>query len=516
VKILTPETKVGFVVLAGMIILFYLTFRITGMTFFKERDGNRITVFFDNIAGVQERSPVKMAGVPIGKISEIFLENNRARVNIFLEPGVRIPDDSTATVRSEGLLGEKYVEIVPGTPGRPPLGDGDILARSEKPAGIDDLITNLSAGMDDIRAVTKSFKNVFGTEEGEERMHAILGNLESATESMDMLLAGNQARLENIIVNLDTALESLSVILTENQNSFKITMDNFVKITNPLADNAPEIVDNLRAVTANLRGMLDENRDNLREGITNVSTMAGNMNTVVTENREDLRVTMQNVRVATENMASMSDNLNQVALRINEGQGTIGKLVTDDEVYENLNETLIGAKSYVGKVDTFKTSLGARSEFQFDEDDSKSFFTVKLQPREDKYYLLEVSEDVRRRDRDKNRSSIGKILITAMIGKRFGDIGLRGGIQESSAGGGVDFYLWRDRLIFSADIFNLNGYDSKAPDPEIKLMAKYRFQKYLYLYTGVDELINQQVRTYIAGAGILFDEDDIKTVIGAF
>jgi len=513
---MTPETKVGIVVLGGIIILFYLSFRLTGLTLFQDGEKEQITVFFDSIAGVQEQSIVKLAGVPIGKISEILLENNRARVNISIEQGVQIPDDSTATVRSDGLLGEKYVEIIPGTPGRPPLGDGDILARSEKAAGMDDLITNLSAGMDDIRAVTKSFRNVFGTQEGEERMHAILGNLESATESMDLLLAGNQARLENIIINLDTAMESLSIVLTENQKSFNTTMDNFVKITNPLADSAPEIVENLRVVTANLRGMLDENRDNLREGITNVGAMAGNMNTVVTENREDLRVTMQNVRIATEHMATMTDNLNQVAMRINEGEGTIGKLVTDEEVYENLNDTLIGAKSFVGKVDTFKTSIGARSEFQFDEDESKSFFTVRLQPREDKYYLLEVSEDVRRDRSEENRSSFGRILITAMMAKRFGDIGLRGGIEESSAGAGIDIFFWRDRLIFSADIFNLHGYDDSSPDPEIKLIAKWRFQKYLYFYTGVDELVNQEVRSYIAGAGILFDEDDIKTVIGAF
>lgn len=515
-KFLTPETKVGIVVLGAIIVLFYLTFRITGMTFFQVAQGKKISIFFDSIAGVQEQSPVKLAGVPIGKVSDIVLENNRARVNVILEKGVQIPDDSTATVHSDTLLGEKFVEIIPGTPGRPSLGDGDILYKSEKAVSVDDLVTQLSHGMEDIRSVTKSFKNVFGTAEGEEKMHAILGNLESATESMDMLLSGNQDRLQSIIVNLDSAIGALSQILAENRDSLKATMTNFQKITSPLADNAPELVDNLRVITTNMRDMLVENRENLKNGIQNVNSMAGHIDNVVTENRDDLRVTMENVRVASQNMAEMSKSLNQVAMNINQGEGTIGKLVNDKEVYENLNDTLIGAKSFVGKVDTFKTMMGVRSEYQFDEEDNKSFFTLRLQPREDKYYLLEVSEDIRRERNEKRRSGLGRILITAMMAKRYGPMSIRGGIEESSPGGGFDFYLWRDRVIFSADIFNLNGYNEKSQDPEVKLMAKFRFQKYLYLYTGVDELVNQDNRTYFSGMGVLFDEDDVKTLIKAF
>jgi phospholipid/cholesterol/gamma-HCH transport system substrate-binding protein len=109
----SPEIKVGIITLISGLLLIPLTFKITGIPIWEEYRGPRITVYFESVAGLKERAPVNFVGVPVGQVSEILLENYRAKVKIVLKPGVRIPDDSVASLRTEGLLGTWYIEIHP-------------------------------------------------------------------------------------------------------------------------------------------------------------------------------------------------------------------------------------------------------------------------------------------------------------------------------------------------------------------------------------------------------------------
>ena len=93
------------------------------------------------------------------------------------------------------------------------------------------------------------------------------------------------------------------------------------------------------------------------------------------------------------NLNSTIEKLNKIADKIEKGEGTIGKLVTDDKVYENLNDTLTGIKDYVAKAEAFKTTVGFRSEYLFEDVSAKGYLTLQLKPREDKYYIFEIVSD---------------------------------------------------------------------------------------------------------------------------
>src|SRR5512134_63053 len=110
---MSREAKVGIFVLLGILFLTYFTFRVSkwgGIA----RGGYDLTVEFDSAAGLEPKADVKMAGVPIGKVEQLKLEGTRARLVLRIEEGVSIPGDSAASIQSQGLLGEKYVEILPG------------------------------------------------------------------------------------------------------------------------------------------------------------------------------------------------------------------------------------------------------------------------------------------------------------------------------------------------------------------------------------------------------------------
>ncbi|MEK7713133.1 MAG: MlaD family protein, partial [Deltaproteobacteria bacterium] len=107
----TTEAKVGIFVVAGIAILTYMTLTIGQYKFGKEK-GYPLKVRFKSMAGVDLKSPVKIAGVDIGKVEEIHLDkDNIAELTLRIADEVVIPEDSEAVVRGTGLMGEKHIEI---------------------------------------------------------------------------------------------------------------------------------------------------------------------------------------------------------------------------------------------------------------------------------------------------------------------------------------------------------------------------------------------------------------------
>ncbi len=215
------------------------------------------------------------------------------------------------------------------------------------------------------------------------------------------------------------------------------------------------------------------------------------------------------------NIEKATANLKSITGKIKRGEGTVGKLVTDEEVYENLNKTLAGAGKILDKTDDLGLDLGFRAEWQAYSSSSKGVFTLRLRPRENKYYLLEVTEDIRKEWKDGERhNTLESLLYTAQIARRFSDFVVRGGLTESSVGVGLEYYMLNDSLIAVTDVYNMKGYDNNAENPQLKVSLKWTSHNYLFAYFGGDELLNEYYRTFFLGGGILFDEDDLKMVIG--
>ena len=107
-KALSLEARVGAIVLAALALLLYATFNLKDWGF-QRVEGERMYSLFDSVAGLDKNAPVKMAGVPIGKVEEMGLEDSQAKVFFRIQPGVRIP---------EGLPAYRPARSAPSTSGR--------------------------------------------------------------------------------------------------------------------------------------------------------------------------------------------------------------------------------------------------------------------------------------------------------------------------------------------------------------------------------------------------------------
>ncbi len=107
------ELSVGLFLLTGMLCLAYLSFKLGEVSIFGSSN-YRVYAVFANVGGLTEKGAVNMAGVNIGQVEKIQLENGKARVTLSLYKDVHIEEDSIATIKTMGLIGDKYVSISPG------------------------------------------------------------------------------------------------------------------------------------------------------------------------------------------------------------------------------------------------------------------------------------------------------------------------------------------------------------------------------------------------------------------
>ena len=138
----TMEIGVGLFLLAGILALLLLALRVSGLSPTASTDTYKLYAYFDNIAGLTVRAKVTMAGVTIGKVTAVDLDrdNYTARVTLQLEKRVdNLPTDSTASILTAGLLGEKYIGISVGGEDAV-LKDGGTIHDTQSSLVLEDLI----------------------------------------------------------------------------------------------------------------------------------------------------------------------------------------------------------------------------------------------------------------------------------------------------------------------------------------------------------------------------------------
>jgi len=107
------ELMVGLFILAGIICLGYLSIKLGKMEVLGGK-GYEVYAIFSNIGGLKTGSSIEVAGVDMGRVKSITLDNYQARVVLNLPWSLKIQEDAIASVKTKGLIGEKYIEITPG------------------------------------------------------------------------------------------------------------------------------------------------------------------------------------------------------------------------------------------------------------------------------------------------------------------------------------------------------------------------------------------------------------------
>lgn len=272
---LTKEIKAALFVLLG-VFSFLIGFNfLNGTSLFKSE--KNLYAIYDQVEGLQSGTTVTVNGLSVGKVSSIdFLPNsNRILVKFTVRNDLNFSKNSIAEIYEAGLIGGKSIAIIPVLDGERMLVSGDTLVSRTKP-GLTDVV---------------------GSE-----------------------IAPLQKKLEQILINADTLVKSLNTVLDDKAQQ---------GINKALSDVSVTI-SNLNSITNSLSKILVSQESNINQTINNFSEASANINQISDSlSKTDLNALVSEI----ENTAT---TLNSILKSIESGEGTFGKLMKDEGLYNNL------------------------------------------------------------------------------------------------------------------------------------------------------------------------------------
>ncbi|MDF1577599.1 MAG: outer membrane lipid asymmetry maintenance protein MlaD [Desulfurivibrionaceae bacterium] len=134
------EFVVGLFLIAGFSCFVYLALQLGEVSFFAGQKNYTLAADFDNVSGLKEGAVLEIAGVNVGKVDRVVLgENDRARVYMQLPREIVVYEDAVASVRTQGIIGDKYIRIIQGGADET-LQDGDFFTETESALDIEEMV----------------------------------------------------------------------------------------------------------------------------------------------------------------------------------------------------------------------------------------------------------------------------------------------------------------------------------------------------------------------------------------
>jgi len=537
----------------GLVFLLALTFFRKGG--YSEKDSYLVHAFFSDATGLSWKSRVQIAGIQIGEVAEIALEGAKARLDIRVKKGIQLHTDACLTKTfPSALLPDALLEVVPGSPATPLLESLPEEQRNitcvREATSVQQLLDSLAKIAADIQLITGDLAQ---TVAGDKGLREIVENLASATKRIDEAIAENEQNLADILVNARDFTADLREISGRDKDKI-----------GRIATNIEQLTAKLNVMAASLQEIIDpgSGAPGAPGGAAAPAGLKDALAAAAPGERAAAAEQARGVRQAVDKLTGSLDNLEKLVAKVNEGKSIAGRLLVDERLGRKVGVAVEDLADQLDRIFKMQIQLQLRSEWLLNQTlqnegrpGTKLYFSARLLPRPDKYYLLELVSDPRGVDtvttesvttrlpdgtteqtvstRKKNED---KLTFSLQLAKRYGPTTFRIGIIEGSGGAGADLHLFKDRLQLSASIYQFSrafqeerlGGAAQVPYPRAKVWLNYYFLDHFFLTSGVDDFLNTwQSGNYpggrsfnigtdvFFGGGVFFTDDDLKTLLGA-
>lgn len=506
---MNKEARVGLFIIVAIMILFYLSINIGALRLFS----NSYFVYkcyFEDVVGLEVKSPVKISGITVGWVDSITLtDKGKAEVILRINRAHKLFKNSYATIAQDSLLGNKILELDSGESSSgilPPGGTLHMPGRSS--ASLSDILEGVKDITTSVQEVAGSFNRVFSSSNGEERMRKSLEEIESASQGV-----------ANFSIKINEVLD-------QNRENLNISAQN------------------------------------LNSGISDFSKVMPTIKTGVDELKINADIVMNDAKSVTKNASKAANSIRIVSEKIENGQGTIGKFINDDEIYEGVKDTVDGLKSFVGKASNLEVTIDGHNEQYLRIDNSRGELNITLRFKDDYFYIVQLTSDsfgkfshkilytdyfqeddryyedrfshyapIKNTDSNQSMSDYEKLRVAPkvkhtmvdrtsirkgfQVAKRFDRITLRVGLFEDTFGAAIDFDvpLKSDSMkwVTTLEMFDFSGFNRTQEDrAHVRWANKTFIFKNIYTYFGFDDIFSKKSAAPFYGAGVTFNDDDIK------
>jgi phospholipid/cholesterol/gamma-HCH transport system substrate-binding protein len=488
---------------------------------------------FRDASGLPKGSKVVIAGLPKGEVTELEVDGRYAKITFKLDSSVRVWESGVVVKKAASLLGDNYLEIDPGEP------------KQQQPDGTQKAFRELGPTCptyndpDEAKAdPCKRIPNVVEATTPDQLLHRIEQTV---------------PRVELVLDSVRNLSEDLRRIVNQPLASIAGRIDTLVQKESDtvarIIQRADRSMEKIEAIANDLRRITKAGEPKIDSILKNLDEASAEAKDLVTSARKEIEDTGKSLRGKLDKLDGVIDNTTSITHKIDTETGTLGKLVNDPAIAENIEAITDEGRDFLGTLFGLKAYVGLRSEFNFKSALARHYVSIELHTRPDKFYLIELEKGPRGNypivtlqfdpTVDPNnwiRKTIieDKVRFTFQFAKRFGWATLRYGIKESTGGVGFDATTtWLNRRFnLSLDLFDAT-FDQL---PRVKITGAFEMFRNVYILGGIDELLNDPGelsiitgndpsgipiqfeklhygRDYFLGAMLRFNDEDLAALL---
>ncbi len=447
-----PKLKVGLFAIMVLVGTAYMALKV-GDNPSLMSGGHEHYFMLPDAGGLVKGSQVKVSGIPVGIIRDIKLVGAEAKIVLLINEDLSVTTSSAARIKSQGILGDKYVDIYPGSPTDAPLVEGQEIVKVIDQGSLDKVVSDIGQVSESIKLVAKNLAEAVSDD------------------------GTNKHVLGRILLNVETLTRDLAEVTSENKHE------------------VAEIIDNLNSVTKTLDEVINEKGPD--------------------GSKSKLKISM-------ERLDNSLKNIEEITEKINKGEGTLGKLVSDEATAEKVENAIDGINELLGGANSIETRLDFQAQYLGNIGGAKTLVGVELVPGIDRAYYLGIVDDPSGlvettdiaitspsgvTDTSEKKTYHNKLKFNIWFAKSFYNLTVRAGLFESSGGVGFDYHIIPNKLKFSTEFLEFSNLNMRA-------YFQYNLWKGVSVTAGAQDIFNngKKYSGYL-GAGILLTNDDLKMLL---
>ena len=356
---------------------------------------------------------------------------------------------------------------------------------------------------------------------GDKYIEIYVGDSPDMLAENDFLDSEEAAGMETLIKDASEVLTDVKTIVKSLKDS--IAPEGQVSPIKKILADVQTLVENTKVATEALKRITTGNEEKIAAMMENLESFSYELSYQVDKNNPDSA--MADIKEVLANTKKITADLNGLVADVKRGKGTMGKLLVEDEIADQVKDTLASVQKIVGKADAIRTELSVFTGANSDGG-AESEVALRIFPSPERFYHLGLTtsdigpetetitetttngstsiENKKEREKDTFRFNV-------QVGRRVQDLAFRGGLIESTGGLGIDYYFQDLSTKFSLEAFDYK----KDKGPNVRFMSEIQLWSVLYGRLSGNDLARKE-RSATVQAGLRFNDEDLKGLMGFF
>ena len=356
---------------------------------------------------------------------------------------------------------------------------------------------------------------------GDKYLDIFIANNDEVMPSGSEIIAEEKAGIETLLKDASEVMQDVKILVGSIKESF--VPEGGQPVMKQIMDDVQKTLENTKELTTNLNDMVGRNNEKIQNIINNLESFTDQI-AFQTDANEPASA-LSDVKEILKKTDAMMADLQDLVQDVKDGKGTVGKLLVEEEIADEVKSTLASVQKVMGRVDKIRTQFSIYAGSNTGTGKTDTTGELKIFPSPGRFYLLGITtSEFGPEDRSVTETTVGgvttkvdrktreynDILLNVQLGRRIDSWTFRGGLIESTGGFGVDYNFDDWEIVTAAEIFDYR----EELGPNIRAGIDFQIWNVFYGRVEGGDLINDPNMVY--SLGLKFNDEDLKGFVGFF